>query len=268
MYSLRVACSPEQVDRLSGELWEAGTSGIRELNHGAGVVLIAVFETNEHRGELLLRFAQYAPEWEHEPAMDWVQHTRDAWPARAVGIKLFLAPHWCSDPTPEGHERIVHNPGQACGTGEHPCTQLALGALEECVTVGSRVIDVGTGSGILAIAALRLGAASAFGMDMDEASLQAARENFLLNDLTPQLIAGSAEAAADACVDITVANISGTVLLSMLDELLRITRANGWLIVTGFAEEECPALQAYFPDAIVSGMNEWRCLRANVSWHA
>jgi ribosomal protein L11 methyltransferase len=268
MYSLRITCSSEQVDWLSGELWEAATCGIQEIHDDQGIVLVAAFETNEHRGELLRRFARYAPEWEHETVTDWIQHTRNAWPARSVGTKLFLAPHWCSDPTPEARERIIHNPGQACGTGEHPCTQLALKALEECVRTGSRVIDVGTGSGILAIAALRLGAATTIGMDIDEATLQAARENFLLNDLTPQLVVGSAETVAHAWADVTVANISGTVLLSVLDELLRITRANGWLILTGFAEEECPALQAYFPDATVSGINEWRCIRANVSSRA
>ncbi|MFL6351073.1 MAG: 50S ribosomal protein L11 methyltransferase [Bryobacteraceae bacterium] len=265
MYSLRITCCSGQVDYLSGELWETGTSGIHELSSGDSVVLIAAFETNEHRGDLLRRFARYAPEWEHENGADWVQYTRDAWPARTVGAKLFLAPHWCSDPTPEGRDRIIHNPGQACGTGEHPCTELALRALEECVTIGSRVIDVGTGSGIVAIAAKRLGAGLAIGMDIDEASLQAARENFLLNDLTPQLVVGSAEAGGDACVDITVANISGTVLLSILAELLRITRANGCLILTGFAEEELPVLRAYLPGAIVSAISEWRCIVATVS---
>jgi ribosomal protein L11 methyltransferase len=265
MYSLRITCSSEQVDWVSGELWEAGTSGIRELNHCAGVVLIATFETNEHRTELLRRFADYTPEWEQETLTDWIQHTRDAWPAQTVGAKLFLAPKWCNDPTPEGRERIVHNPGQACGTGEHSCTQLALRALEECVTAGSRVIDVGTGSGVLAIAAVRFGAALAIGMDIDEASVHVARENFLLNDLTPPLVVGSAEAVAEGWADITVANISATVLLSILDELLRVTRANGQLILTGFAEEERPALQAYFSRAIMSRMDEWRCLIANVS---
>jgi ribosomal protein L11 methyltransferase len=140
-----------------------------------------------------------------------------------------------------------------------------LRALEECVTADSRVIDVGTGSGILAIAAVRLGAALAIGMDIDEASLQVTRENFLLNNLTPRLVVSSAEAVAEGWADVTVANISATVLLSILDELLRITRANGKLILTGFAEQECPALQAYFPRATVFRVDEWRCLIANVS---
>jgi ribosomal protein L11 methyltransferase len=265
MYSLRITCSSEQVDWLSGELWEAGTAGIREIDSGGSIVLIAAFETNDVRRELLQRFARYAPEWKQETATDWIQYTEDAWPPRAVGKRLFLAPPWCNDPTPGGRERIVHNPGQACGTGEHPCTQLALRALEECVTAGSRVIDVGTGSGILAIAALRLGAPFVIGFDPDEASLQAARANFLLNGLIPLLVGGSAEAAADGCADVTVANISGTVLLSMLDELFRITRANGWLVLTGFTDAELPAFRAYFPSAAVSAINEWRCVLANVS---
>jgi ribosomal protein L11 methyltransferase len=265
MYSLRIACSSEQVDWLSGELWEAGTAGILELDDGGGVVLVATFERNDARPELLERFARYAPKWEYEPATDWIQHTRDAWPAREIGNKLFLAPPWCSDPTPQGRERVIHNPGLACGTGEHPCTQLALRALEECITADSRVIDIGTGSGILAISARRLGAGFVIGFDVDEASLHAARENFLLNELTPRLVAGSAQALAGELADITVANINGTVLLSMLDELLRITRTNGWLILTGFTEAEVSIFQAQFSRVRVSEMDGWCCMIANVS---
>ena len=265
MYSLRIACSSEQVDWLSGELWEAGTAGIRELDDSNDVVLIAAFEKNDARPELLEQFARYAPEWAYEPPIDWIQHTRDAWPAREVGNNLFLAPPWSSDPTPHGRERIIHNPGLACGTGEHPCTQLALRALEDCVTAGSRVIDVGTGSGILAIGAIRLGAGFVIGVDVDEASLHAARENLLLNDLPPRLAVGSAEALAGAWADITVANIDGTVLLSMLDELLRITRTNGWLILTGFTDAEVSTFEAQFLHATVSEMDGWGCVVSNVS---
>jgi ribosomal protein L11 methyltransferase len=123
---------------------------------------------------------------------------------------------------------------------------------------------VGTGSGILAVAAVRLGARFVIGFDVDEASLQAARENFFLNGLIPLLVAGSAEAAIDGWADVTVANISGTVLLSMLDDLLRITRANGCLILTGFTEAELPVFKTCFPGAAVWAMNEWRCVVTNV----
>ncbi|HEY3939259.1 MAG TPA: 50S ribosomal protein L11 methyltransferase, partial [Bryobacteraceae bacterium] len=183
MYSLRLTCLAEDVDLLSGELWQAGTLGIREVEQGASVTLIAGFETNERRAGLLRALAAFAPEWSAEKTTDWFEETRRAWPGRSIGERLFLAPPWCREATPAGRERVVHNPGLACGTGEHPCTRLALIALETSVTPGCRVMDAGTGSGILAIAALKLGAAVAVGLDLDEASLGAARENFSLNDL-------------------------------------------------------------------------------------
>jgi ribosomal protein L11 methyltransferase len=264
MYSLRVTCLPEEVDLLSGDLWEAGTLGICEVEHDTRVTLIAAFETNERRAGLLERLAAFAPAWAAEEAIDWVEATRRAWPAREVGERLFLAPPWSIEPTPAGRERVIHNPGLACGTGEHPCTQLALIALEKRVKAGCRVADVGTGSGILAIVAVKLGAA-AVGLDLDEAALGAARENFLLNNLQAPVAVGSAECVADAWADITVANISGTVLLAMADELLRVTAANGRLILTGFTELELRAMQQNFPDGEVSSLNEWRCLSARLS---
>ncbi len=187
MYSLRLNCAADESEFASAELWDAGTVGIREIDEDGRVVLIAGFERNDQRGELLERFANYSPEWRHEPARDWIAETQAAWPARSVGQRLFVAPVWSQETTPSGRERIIHNPGLACGTGEHPCTQLALMALEKCVTPGCTVVDVGTGSGILAIASLRLGAARAFGIDPDEAAIPAACENFSLNGLPAQL---------------------------------------------------------------------------------
>ncbi len=91
------------------------------------------------------------------------------------------------------------------------------------------------GSGILAIAAVLLGAA-AVGVDTDAEALQAARENCLLNSIAPLVTIGSADCLVANCSDVTVANINGTVLLSILDDLRRITRKNGFLILTGFPE--------------------------------
>ncbi len=265
MYSLRLTCAAEDVDLLSAALWDAGTDGIQELEVGYTTTLIAAFDSNAARDDLLTRFASYSPEWQSAAGTDWVRQSRDAWPARSVGSRLFLAPPWNTEATPPGRERIIHNPGLACGTGEHPCTQLALMALEECVIPHCKVIDVGTGSGILAIAALRLGAKTAVGIDTDVAVLEAATENFGLNELTPLLVAGSAECLGDQCSDITVANVSSSVLLSILDELMRITRVNGWLILTGFPDDELRPFQRTFPDAQISQMNEWRCLSVRLS---
>jgi ribosomal protein L11 methyltransferase len=260
MYSLHLRCTPEESELLSAELWERGTVGIRELDYGESTVLVAAFETNDARADLLRQFLQYSPEWEQEDATDWVEATHEAWPARAVGERVFLAPPWSNEPTPPHRVRVIHNPGLACGTGEHPCTQMALLALEECLAPGDRVVDIGTGSAILAIAALRLGAGLAAGADLDEAALQAARENFQLNGLDPLLVVGSADAFADASADVVIANISGTVLLSILDDLVRIVRSGGHLILTGFTEYELPAFQSIWPEGKVLALNEWRCL--------
>ena len=73
-----------------------------------------------------------------------------------VGERLFLAPPWSEETVPDGRVRLIHNPGLACGTGEHPCTQMALAAMERIVKPGDRVADIGTGSGILAIGAALL----------------------------------------------------------------------------------------------------------------
>jgi len=255
MYSVRITCSHNEVDRLSGELWEAGTLGIHEIEEGDSVVLIATF-ANAQPGA-----------WKEDQSIDWVAETQRAWPTRPVGQRIFLAPPWSRESTPEGRFRLVHNPSFASGTGEHPCTQLALTALEECITAGSRVIDVGTGSGILAIAARLLGAASAMGLDPDDTALDVARENHALNGLEPQLINGSADCLMDCFANIVVANIDATVLLSIADELLRISAPGGRLILTGFTEPELPAIERNFPASTkrVHQCGEWTCINLQLS---
>lgn len=262
MYSLRLTCPVEATEFVSAELWDAGTVAIGEFDTDEGVTLIAGFETNDERLPLLCRFATYSPEWRHEPARDWIAETQAAWPARVVGERLFLAPVWSQEPTPAGRERIIHNPGLACGTGEHPCTQLALMALEKCVTPGCSVVDIGTGSGLLAITALRLGAGRVTAVDPDEAALAAARENFTLNGFEPQLAVGSADCIATACADVVVANISGTVLLALFDDLLRLTRPSKWMILTGFPESEAGVFERQFQNSEVLEHGEWRCVIA------
>jgi ribosomal protein L11 methyltransferase len=270
MYSLRIVCSAEEIDALSGELWDAGTVGVQELDYGHygsrdGVALIASFETNENRLAVLERFSNYVPEWEQQNSIDWVEETQRAWPGRVVGTRFFLAPPWCLDPTPPGRLRLIHNPGLACGTGEHLCTQLALIALERCVHSGDKTVDVGTGSGVLAIAALQLGASSAIGVDTDAAVLDAARENFELNQLTPKLAAGSADCLADGCADIVVANISATILISMAGDLLGLLGNEGYLILTGFQAAELATLQNLFANtnvtsSLIFSLEDWNCL--------
>jgi ribosomal protein L11 methyltransferase len=260
MYSLHVYCPPGDVDLLSSELWEEGTVGVREVDRGEFIQLIAAFASNERREFLLARFAQHQPAWEHEDDIDWVQYTKDSWPGHSVGQMLFLAPPWCEDPTPAGRIRLVHNPGLACGTGDHPCTQMALEALESLVTARHMVLDIGTGSGILAIAARLLGARAAVGAEPDAVALVAARENFGLNNLPAMLVEGSVDCVRTGFADITVANISSTVLLMILDDLIRATKPGGKLILTGFAEDESTVFRGAIRCEQVLRDGEWCCV--------
>jgi ribosomal protein L11 methyltransferase len=265
MYSLRLTCAESEVDALSAELWAAGTAGIRELGSGDWITLIAGFADPCLGPTLLSTLAAYSPEWYEEEPVDWVRETHMAWPARAVGRKLFLAPPWSSSPTPSGRIRLIRNPGLACGTGEHPCTQLALESMEACLVSGDSVVDVGTGSGLLGVAALKLGAGSAIGVDTDPDALTAACENFALNGFhTPLLAAGSADCLCSRIANLTVANISSSVLLLLLEELMRITSPGGWLILTGFPLSEGGALRGYLPRSEAFTREEWCCLRLQV----
>lgn len=260
MYSLRITCLPEDAELAAAELWEAGTAGIEEIAQAGSTVLIAAFENNALRDELLLRFARFSPDWQLADTTDWIAHTHDAWPARPIGECLFLAPPWSQEETPPGRVRILHNPGLACGTGEHPCTQLALSAIEKHLESGATIADIGTGSGILSIAALRLGARCALGVDTDTVALEAARKNFALNRLKPSLAAGSANCLPDGYADLTVANINPEILYSLIDDLMRITRPGGRLILTGFTEDEMPRLEQFLPKASLTGISAWRCM--------
>jgi ribosomal protein L11 methyltransferase len=268
MYSLRVTCaSAECADSISALLWEAGTTGIQQIDHEASTTLIAAFEVDRPLGELTEQLAALSPHWQPESSTseDWVAHAHNAWSARSVGERIFLAPPWCEEQTPTGRLRVIQNPGLACGTGEHPCTRLALVALEENMAPELRVADIGTGSGILAIAALRLGASLAIGLDNDESALRYARENCTLNGLEPLLVVGSADALKSGSCDLVAANISGTILLSLSQDLRRIVRSKGTLVLTGFPEHELPALQSHFPNSTVSGIDTWRCITVRVS---
>jgi ribosomal protein L11 methyltransferase len=261
MYLLRFTCESSQVDLLSGELWEAGTLGIREVAGSNGfTTLEAAFQVSGARDQLLEQFGSLQPTWRRLPDRDWVQDTQQAWPGRAIGRRLFLAAPWCPDLTPAGRVRITHSPGLACGTGEHPCTQLALEALEIVTSPGVSVIDVGTGSGLLVIAALKLGAAIAIGLDIDLGALFVASENFALNGFNPNLVAGSTDCLMAGAADVIVANINASVLLSLADDLLSALKPGGTLVLTGFPEEESRVVEAMFPPWSIATREGWSCI--------
>src|ERR1035438_3605168 len=197
MFSIEIECPPEQNDMLIAELWTEGSAGIVEMDGG----LRAFFEDDADRGALAGRF--HAVSSRQEEQRDWVAMSRANWEPLLVGERFFLVPEWRSDRAPEGRIRIVVNPGMAFGTGMHETTQLCLEALETYVSRGVRVLDVGTGSGILAHAAALLGAGRVWACDLDPEAVEIARGN-----AGPNLFVGSVDAVRSGAAGLIAANIS------------------------------------------------------------
>ena len=127
-----------------------------------------------------------------------MQSARDLLQPMEVGARFYLVPEWRDDPTPAGRFRIEVNPGMAFGTGVHETTRLCLEALEQYLRPGMRVLDVGTGSGILASAAALLGAERVYACDIDPVAVEIAGMGFV----------GSVDAVAAGAADVVMANIS------------------------------------------------------------
>ena len=230
------------------ELQEWGTRGLKEEERG----LRAFFESDQDAGALLERFAEFSPELRQEETTDWERVTREAWPPLCVGERFHLVAPWDGDtPTPPGRLRLEIYPGMACGTGRHPATQLCLQAIERYVKAGARVLDVGSGSGILSDAARLVGAGSVIGCDIDPDVVPIASERVRV----PMFI-GSADAVRSKWADVIVANIDAATLERIAGELERVRQPGSVLILSGFPEWDMPE---GFPPIEILSQDDWRC---------
>lgn len=222
MISVYLECAPDEADALIAELHERGTLGVMELGTG----LRAWFEDVAGLDDLI---ARHDGEVLAEEEEDWVQRTQDSFPPIEVGERFWLAPPWNTEAPPPGRMRLEVNPGMACGTGWHPCTQMCIEALEDHVRSGASVLDVGTGSGILLAAANLLGARRLVGCDVDPSAAAIARDR-----VGACVFAGSVAAVAAESFDVVVANISAPVIEALWPDLRRACRVGGLAILSGF----------------------------------
>jgi len=189
---------------------------------------------------------------------DWVRATQSQFVPVRVSRRIWVVPSWHAPPDATAINLVI-DPGLAFGTGTHPTTRLALHWLEAHVRGGETVIDYGCGSGILAIAALRLGAARAYGVDIDEQALLAARHNAMQNRVTAQLVSAADELPGTAAL--VVANILANPLVVLAPVLARLTAHGGRLalsgILAGQADEVGAAYHRWFDMDVVEQDEEW-----------
>lgn len=186
---------------------------------------------------------------------DWANAWKDHYRPFRVGRRLWICPSWL-DTLSEEEMRpddivLYMDPGMAFGTGLHPTTQSCLRALEDVVMPGMHVLDAGTGSGILAIAAAKLGAVTVAAFDTDALAVQATIDNARRNRVEDDITVWQGELAtvrsqsSDRAWDVVVANILAPVLLRLLsdDGLLSYVRDEGRLILSGIINEQGPEIE-------------------------
>ncbi|MGL5176439.1 MAG: 50S ribosomal protein L11 methyltransferase [Cetobacterium sp.] len=163
-----------------------------------------------------------------------------------VSEKFVVKPTW-REYEPEEDELVIElDPGRAFGTGSHPTTSLCLKIMEENIKPGNTVIDVGTGSGILMIAAEKLGATDIYGTDIDELAVEATKENLELNKIsenTAQVFLGDLiSVVQDKQFDVVVANILADVILLLLKDIFKVVKKDGLIIFSGIIEDKLPEI--------------------------
>lgn len=193
---------------------------------------------------------------------DWVRLTQSQFEPIRISGRLWITPTWHTAPD-AGAINLVLDPGLAFGTGSHPTTRLCLQWLERNLAGGESVLDYGCGSGILAIAAMKLGAGQATGIDIDPQAITASRQNALQNQVSAVFCLPD-DAAPKGAADIVVANILTNPLKVLAPLLADATRRGGKIALSGVlatqAEDVLAVYRHYFDIAVAAEDEGWVCL--------
>ena len=212
------------------------------------------------------------------PETDWEESWKDNYPPQEVGKRLVVVPYWLAQEQTD-RLKVILDPGLTFGTGAHPSTQMVMEVMEDAVKPGSRCLDLGSGSGILSITALRLGAGSAVGVDIDPKAEDIARENAAYNGFSaPIFTALTGNVTQDTALmntlasqayDLVLVNIVADVIIGLAPVLPRFLTQSSTLICSGILDTRLPdVLEALNAAGLaVTGVREkedWRCVTAGL----
>lgn len=207
--------------------------------------------------------------------VNWEESWKDNYPAVEVGKNLIVVPYWAAEETGD-RIPVILDPGLTFGTGAHPSTQMVMQTMEEVVRKGCKCLDLGSGSGILSITALRLGAGSAIGVDIDPKAESIARENAAYNGFgAPEFTALTGNVTADHKLmeqlsreeyDVVLVNIVADVIIGLAPVLPHFLTEKSVLICSGILDTRLSNVTAALEQAglqitATRAQEDWRCVR-------
>lgn len=245
-----------------------------ELRLWDELVLIALYDAEVVTRDIELALAELPiwrdvneSHWEVLEDRDWVRAWMDDFQPMQFGQKLWICPTTFTPPDPDA-VNIMLDPGLAFGSGTHPTTALCLEYLENHVKGGETIVDFGCGSGILAIAAVKLGAARVIGTDHDPQAILASRENSNRNKVSetqfPVFLSNEFHTVE---VDGVVANILASTLKELAEEIVQLIRPGGWIAMSGILKSQIESVTAVYQHWIEFDaptiMDDWVLLTGN-----
>jgi ribosomal protein L11 methyltransferase len=271
--TLRLVVDEDQVELATAALWDAGVAGIEErtVRDGQGAARVELLAgapadlADQVSAAVEQRWTiEVAPVEGDEWLDEWRRWAR---PWRAGG-RLVVVPQWLDLPEWLGRDDLVVrlDPGRAFGSGAHATTRLCLAELEHRVSPGDRVLDVGAGSGVLAVAAAHLGAADVEAVDIDEEAVRATAANAVLNAVDGVVRASCTPVErAEGGRDLVVANIGADTLVALAPHLVRALRPGGVLVLSGVlaCQAEAVGTAVVAAGATIAGTaadGDWRAL--------
>ena len=262
------------------EYWDYIDEGLQQELQGLSRIKLYIEDTDTGSLETLRRFTQDRGLSMTEkllPDTDWSESWKESYPPQEVGQDLVVLPYWLAETYEGSRKQVILDPGLTFGTGAHPSTQMVMETMEENLVPGTRCLDLGSGSGILSITALRLGAREALGVDIDPKAEDIARENAAYNGFSaPRFTALTGNVTADKALmerlsqkeyGLVLVNIVADVIIGLSPVLPEFLGEDTVLICSGILDTRLPEVlealeKAGLTVTAIREKEEWRCVTA------